>query len=188
MLRNLAPVETTILYVRHGETDWNLARRVQGHTDRPLNDTGRAQAEALAAELAVEAIDAVYSSDLSRAHETARIVAAGHGLDVTVVPDLRERDFGTWEGLTDDEILARFPDARGRPWGDAETPDEMARRVLDALRRIADGHPGQTVLVVGHGGPLRALLRHCGIERNGPIANCHLLRLGSRADVLRVLD
>ncbi len=85
---------TTILLVRHGQTDWNLDRRLQGHTDRPLNDRGREQARALAAELASEPLDAVYSSDLVRAHETARIIAAGRGLDVTAMDDLRERNFG----------------------------------------------------------------------------------------------
>jgi broad specificity phosphatase PhoE len=181
-------VETLILLVRHGETDWNLTRRVQGHTDRPLNDTGRAQARELAARLADEPLDAVYSSDLLRAHETARIIAAGRGLDVTAVPDLRERDFGTWEGLTDDEILTRYPDARERPWGDAETREEMSRRVLEALERIAETHPGKRVLVVAHGGPMRALVRRCGGTADGPIANCHLVRLAAERGVLRLLD
>src|SRR4029079_3482461 len=100
---------TTILLARHGETDWNVERRVQGHSDTPLNDTGRGQARALAEELAGEPIDAVYSSDLVRAHETARLVAEQRGLDVTAIRDLREKHFGTWEGLTDVEIHDRFP-------------------------------------------------------------------------------
>ena len=92
---------TTILLVRHGETDWNLQRRVQGHSDTPLNDNGRAQALALADTLDDVELDAVYASDLARAFETARIVAERRGLTVTSVPGLRERNFGTWEGLTD---------------------------------------------------------------------------------------
>jgi uncharacterized phosphatase len=179
---------TTILLVRHGETDWNLARRVQGHTDRPLNDTGRAQAAALADELAREPVDAVYSSDLARAYETAAAVAARHGLEVTALRDLRERHFGTWEGLTDDEFLERFPHARGQPWGDAETPAEMAERVVGALERIADSHPGQRVVVVAHGGPLRAVLRRCDVAADGDIANCHVLRLEVEGRTLRSLD
>ena len=179
---------TTILLVRHGETDWNLERRVQGHTDRPLNETGRQQARALAAALADEPVDAVFSSDLVRAHETARMVAEPKGLDVTVLPDLREKDFGTWEGLTDVEILSRFPDARGRPWGDGETTDEVSRRVLRALERIAEAHPGGRVVVVAHGGPLRAVRAHCGSSRNGPIANCEVLRLELEDGVLREVD
>jgi broad specificity phosphatase PhoE len=179
---------TTILLARHGETDWNLERRVQGHTDRPLNDVGRAQALALAEELADTRLDAAYSSDLVRAHETARIVAERQGLDVTAVPDLREREFGTWEGLTDREILDRFPQAHNGPWGDGETPEAMSRRVLEALRRIAQTHPGGTVLVVAHGGPLRAVLRSCGVAAEGRIANCHVVRLEAEGQTLRSLD
>ena len=181
-------MQTTILFVRHGETDWNLARRVQGHTDRPLNAAGLEQAEALAAQLAGEPLDAVYSSDLLRAYETARVLAASRELEVRSVPDLRERDFGTWEGLTDEEILARYPEARHAPWGDAETREEMSRRVIAALHRIAEAHPGGRVLVVGHGGPLRALLRHCGGSGDGAIANCHVVRLAAGPDGLRLLD
>jgi broad specificity phosphatase PhoE len=179
---------TTILLVRHGETDWNLERRVQGHTDRPLNETGRAQARALADELAAEEIDVIYSSDLIRAHETARIVAERKGLDVTAIPELRERDFGTWEGLTDDDIVARFPDAHHRAWGDAETKEEMAERVLEALRRIALAHGDSRVLVVSHGGPLRAVLGHCGVDGVGRIVNCQLVRVEVVDGRLRPVD
>jgi broad specificity phosphatase PhoE len=168
---------TTILLVRHGETDWNAQRRVQGHSDTPLNATGRAQAEALAEELGGESIEAVYSSDLLRAHETARIVAGRRGLEVTAIRDLRERHFGTWEGLTDDEILARFPEATSGSWGDGERKEEMIRRVFGALQRIAEAHPGGRVLVVSHGGPLRAVLAHCGVDGVGRIDNCHVVRI-----------
>ncbi len=180
---------TTILLVRHGETDWNVERRVQGHSDTPLNETGRGQARALAAELAGEQIDAVYSSDLLRAHETARIIAEQRGLDVTAIRDLRERHFGTWEGLTDDEIYARYPQVHdGAPWGDAETQEEMARRVLGALLRIAESHPNARVLVVSHGGPLRRVLARCGLESNGRIENCHVVRLEVVDGTLRGVD
>ena len=178
-------METTILLARHGETDWNLNRRVQGQSDTPLNETGRAQAHALADELAGERIDAVYSSDLVRAHETARIVAETRGLDVTADPDLREKHFGTWEGLTDDEILVRFPEARRGPWGDGETTEDVSRRVLAALLRIADGHPGGQVLVIAHGGALRAALVHCGVEPPSAIANGHVARIAVRGGRLR---
>jgi broad specificity phosphatase PhoE len=176
---------TTILLVRHGQTDWNLSRRLQGHTDLPLNERGREQARVLAAELAEEPIDAVYSSDLVRAHETARIVAERHGLDVTAIDDLRERHFGTWEGLSDDEIQTRFPEAAAGVWGDGETREAMARRVFDALQRIADTHPGGHVLVVSHGGPLRVVLRHCGVDGVERIDNCHVVRLEADSGVLR---
>ena len=179
---------TTILLARHGETDWNLNRRVQGHSDTPLNDTGRAQAQALGEELAGERIDAVYSSDLVRAHETARAVAEPRGLGVTAIRDLRERHFGTWEGMTDDEIFARFDPTPDTSWGDGETREEMAERVLDALRRIAATHPGSRVLVVSHGGPLRAVLSHCGVDGVGRIDNCHVVRVEIVDGVLRGVD
>ena len=180
---------TTILLVRHGETDWNVHRRVQGHSDTPLNDTGRAQARALAEELDGERIDAVFSSDLLRAHETARIVAEQRGLDVTAIRDLRERHFGTWEGLTDDEIFTRFPEVReGAPWGDAETQEEMAERVLAALRRISEAHPDQRVLVVSHGGPLRRVLAHCGVDGVDRIDNCHVVRIEVGGRMIRAVD
>lgn len=177
----------TLILARHGETDWNLERRVQGHTDRPLNETGRAQARALAETLRGVPLDAVYASDLSRAYETARVVAEPRGLSVTPLPELREKHFGTWEGLTDEEVLARFPEARGGPWGDTETPDELWRRVGEALRRIGEAHAGAHVLVVTHGGPLRAVLRHCELASDGPIANCQLARIELRDGVLRPL-
>jgi phosphoserine phosphatase len=179
---------TTILLARHGETDWNLNRRVQGHSDTPLNDTGRTQAQALGEELAGERIDAVYSSDLVRAHETARAVAEPRGLSVTAIRDLRERHFGTWEGLTDNEIFARFDPAPDTSWGDGETREEMAARVLDALRRIAAAHPESRVLVVSHGGPLRAVLGHCGVDGVGRIGNCHVVRVEVVDGVLRGVD
>jgi broad specificity phosphatase PhoE len=179
---------TTILLARHGETDWNEQRRVQGHADRSLNETGRAQARALADELEAVPLDAVYSSDLARARETARIVADRLGLPVTTLRELREKHFGTWEGLTDEEVFRRFPSARGGQWGDAETSEEMSGRVLGALRGIAAEHPRGQVLVVAHGGPLRALLRHCKLEPNGAIANCHVLRIEVEDGDFRPVD
>jgi probable phosphoglycerate mutase len=179
---------TTILLARHGETDWNAARRVQGHTDVPLNERGREQARALAEELADEPLEAVYASDLLRAHETARIVAERKGLHVTVLPELRERNFGTWEGLTDVEVFERFPQARTGTWGDAETREELSHRILAALRRIAERHPDGRVLVVAHGGPLRAALSAAGADPAMQIVNCHVSRLAVADGGLQTLD
>ncbi|MGE5273955.1 MAG: histidine phosphatase family protein [Verrucomicrobiota bacterium] len=178
---------TTILLARHGETDWNLEHRWQGQSDTPLNDTGRAQARALAGVLAGEPIDAVYSSDLIRAHETARLVAEPRGLAVTAIRDLRERSFGSVEGMTTDEIQARYPGIE-LPWSDGETREAMAERVLGALRRIADTHPDAHVLVVSHGGPLRAVVTHCGIDGVARIENCHVIRVELRDGILRRAD
>jgi broad specificity phosphatase PhoE len=139
---------TRLLLVRHGETDWNADGRLQGQTDRPLSDFGRRQARQLADELADEELEAIYSSDLSRARETAEIVGERLGLPVVLDPDLREKDWGTWEGLTAVE--------RDRVEFVGETTEEHQERILRALRRISslnatDGR----VLVVTHGGSMR---------------------------------
>jgi broad specificity phosphatase PhoE len=154
---------TTLLLARHGETDWNQARRWQGHADRPLTALGRAQAAALAERLADIELDAVYASDLRRARETAAAVAAEQGLSVIERRDLREVDVGSWEGLTREEAEARFPDgyrrwlAGGTGWDDGETYEQMSARVLAAMGQIAAAHEGGRVLVVSHGGPIRAI-------------------------------
>jgi broad specificity phosphatase PhoE len=154
---------TTILLARHGETDWNAVGRWQGHTDRPLTEQGRRQAAALADRLAKVDIDAVYSSDLLRAVETAEPVAKRLGLPLQTLPELREVDVGTWAGLTRDEVAERFPDGFRRwsewqtGWEDGETYDEMGERVVGAILRLAGEHPGERILVVSHGGAIRAL-------------------------------
>ena len=178
---------TTILLARHGETDWNAEGRVQGHADRPLNEAGIGQARELAEELAGERIDAVYASDLSRALDTARAVAEPRGLSVTPLIGLRERNFGTWEGLLDEEILERFPQAHTGPWGDDETPEQLDTRVFEALLQIAEEHPGGQVLVVSHGGSMRALLRRAGVpvER---IANAHVARIAVEDGTVRAIE
>ncbi len=140
---------TTLLLVRHGETDWNADGRLQGHTDRPLNDYGRRQAARLAEELAGEQIDAVYASDLARARETAEILAERLGLPVVVDAGLREKDWGSWEGLT--------PAERATVEYVGESTGAHRERVLATVRRIAERHPGGHVLVVTHGGSLRRI-------------------------------
>jgi broad specificity phosphatase PhoE len=139
---------TTLLLVRHGETDWNADGRLQGQTDRPLNDFGRRQARQLAKELADEELEAIYASDLVRARETADVVGDRLGLPVVLDADLREKDWGTWEGLTAAE--------RDRVEFVGESTEEHQERILSALRRIADHHPdGGRLLVVTHGGSIR---------------------------------
>jgi len=139
---------TTLLLVRHGETDWNADGRLQGHTDRPLSDFGRRQAQRLADELDGERLEAIYSSDLSRARETAEVVGERLGLSVELDPDLREKDWGNWEGLTAVE--------RDRVEFVGESTEAHQERMLRALRRISERHLGDgTVLVVTHGGSMR---------------------------------
>jgi 2,3-bisphosphoglycerate-dependent phosphoglycerate mutase len=184
---------TTLLLARHGETDWNDARRWQGHADQPLNDTGRAQAAGLAASLAGRMVAAIHSSDLARARETAEIVGERLGLPVVVDPGLREVDVGNWSGVVHDEIpklypagFARWQDG-GQGWEGGESYDAMGARAVAALLRIAEAHEGETVLVVAHGGTIRACraaaeglsyreLREAGLP---PTANCsvHELRV-----------
>jgi len=139
---------TRLLLVRHGETDWNADGRLQGQTDRPLSDFGRSQARQLAGELAEEKLEAIYSSDLARARETAEIVGERIGLPVSLDPDLREKDWGTWEGLTAVE--------RDRVEFVGESTEAHQERILRALRRISELHPDSgNVLVVTHGGSMR---------------------------------
>ena len=170
---------TTLLLVRHGETDWNAERRWQGHADVPLNDRGREQARTLADRLAGERIDAIYTSDLGRARETAEILAARLGVPVVTDPDLREIDVGSREGLTGDQ--------GDRPW-DGETHDAHAARMLGAVHRIAAGHPEERVLVVTHGGSMRRIDEHLGLENSGPFENCAVSAYAHEDGILRALD
>lgn len=161
-----------LLYlVRHGETDWNLAHRIQGSTDIPLNDTGRRQAEKAGMLLARKRWDAILSSPLSRAYETASIIAAATGLSApTTVGELVERNYGEAEGLTDAEIEARFPGETPVPG--REPRSAVVERVLPALMAIAEEHPDQAVIVVGHGGVIRSVLGAVDPEgRHGMISN-----------------
>ena len=154
---------TTIFLARHGESDWNVEKRFQGHSDRPLTERGREQAHALADLLASEKIDAVYTSPLSRALETAEIVAARAGLEPVALPELREVDTGSWSGLSRVDVEARFPEgfarwrSGGSGWEDGETYQQMAERVIGARRTIAEDHADGRVLIISHGGPIRAI-------------------------------
>lgn len=148
---------TTFALVRHGQTDWNAQRRLQGSTDIPLNDVGRGQARDAVAVLSGYEWDAVVSSPLSRAAETAGLIAAGLGLGVDRhVPELTERRFGPAEGLRAGPEL----DALRIPGGfrGAESEDDAASRGLAALEALAEEFRGGRVLVVAHGTLLRVSL------------------------------
>ena len=138
-------METTLFLVRHGETVDNARQIMQGQTQGELNERGKEQARQVARRLADETLDAVVSSDLQRAVQTAEIIAAPHGLTVMTTPLLRERDWGSFTGRY-------IPDLQNEVWpDDIETLDAMkarARRFLDFVR---DNYPGKTVLAVGHG-------------------------------------
>lgn len=145
-----------IALTRHGETEWNLAGRLQGSSDIPLNDTGRAQACASAARFDRDEWHAVVTSPLSRAAETGHIIAAQLGLPVLGTYDtLRERHYGAGEGLTLDDVTRLWPD---RDYTDLEDRHAVAARGLSALETIAREHPGSAVIVVAHGTLIRELL------------------------------
>jgi glucosyl-3-phosphoglycerate phosphatase len=142
---------------RHGQTTWNLEHRFQGQTDIPLDETGEAQAEQAARRLATLRPHALFSSDLSRAQQTAAPLARLTGLPVTLDKDLRERFGGDWEGLTDHEIRERYPAERAT-WNppNGEPTVVVADRMAAALTRVSDTlGDGQLAVVVGHGAALR---------------------------------
>ncbi|PTT59136.1 histidine phosphatase family protein [Arthrobacter sp. HMWF013] len=148
---------TTFALVRHGQTDWNAERRLQGSTDVPLNDVGRGQARDAVATLSAYEWDAIVSSPLSRAAETAHLIAAGLGLSVARhVPELTERSFGPAEGMQAGPELEALRVPGG--FRDAESEDEAASRGLAALENLADEFRGGRVLVVAHGTLLRVSL------------------------------
>ena len=167
---------TRVYLVRHGETEWNATGRWQGFSDVPLNDVGRVQAQLVAQRVQHidESFAAIYSSDLLRAWDTA--VAIGNVLDLQPVaePDLREIDIGWWGGLTREEIeardtgfLARVDQGEDLPRGGAETMTDLYTRASAALERVGAKYAGSTVILVAHGGTVRALLEHA--RKNGAV-------------------
>lgn len=157
---------TKVILVRHGQTLWNLVMKYQGHCDVALTEKGVEQAMLAAQRLASEKITAVYASDLGRALKTAECIAQKHNLLVTAVPELKEINFGEWEGLTYEgansqwteemSLLFTHPDEVIIPGG--ETFREVKERATMALAKIVAQHPDETIVVVSHGGTIRTLL------------------------------
>lgn len=185
---------TEILLIRHGETAWNAERRLQGFLDIGLNAEGQRQATLLALALQGDPLDAVIASDLQRAVDTARPIAAAHGLSLETDPALRERCFGAFEGLLYDEIGHHFPqayqewkarevDARYPPGAQmAETLREFSVRAVAAVMRHAARHPDGRIAIVTHGGVLDCIFREVheiGLDkpRDFEIRNTALNRL-----------
>ena len=179
--------ETTLVVIRHGETAWNREKRMQGTTDTQLSEVGRAQAQALGRRFAGGEFAALYTSDLSRARDTARAIGDHAGREPVVDPRLRERRFGVFEGLTAEEIRARYPVEHARFTSrdpDYEVPGgESARaftgRCLGCLSEIAERHPDGEVIVVTHGLVLDTLYRAAhglahGAPRPVPLINASL--------------
>ncbi|QYF94500.1 histidine phosphatase family protein [Massilia sp. PAMC28688] len=184
---------THILLIRHGETAWNAERRLQGHIDIALNDEGVRQAAALARALAGAPLNAIYASDLKRAHQTAAAVASLHGMPVVMDAGLRERCYGGFEGLLYAEIAERFPrefaawqarDIDGvMPRGTrvAETFRRFYQRCVDTITDIGERHPGQTIALVAHGGVLECAYRAAlglalDTPRDFPVLNASINR------------
>lgn len=173
---------TKILLIRHGETAWNAVRRLQGHTDIPLNEEGERQAQALARALAREPLDAIVCSDLGRALQTAQAVAVHHPhIPLHTDPGLRERGYGAFEGLLYTEIAERYPvefaewQARDvdavMPAGErvAESFRQFYQRCQDGIARWAAQYPEQSILIVAHGGVLECAYRAArGLSIDGP--------------------
>lgn len=169
---------TRIIAVRHGETAWNVDARIQGQLDIALNDTGRWQARRVGHALATETISAVYSSDLGRAHETARCIGEVARIPVSPHPGLRERRFGMFEGKTFDEIHQAWPEhhhnwrkriPEWEPPQGGESLLQLRERVSRTMSDLAARHTGEQIAVVAHGGVLDALYRIAtGQEVNSP--------------------
>lgn len=161
------PLPTRVIAIRHGETAWNVASRVQGQLDVPLNRHGEWQVRRLARAVAEEGITALYSSDLLRAWQTAAAVAGPLGLVAVADVGLRERGFGIFEGLTFQEIRERWPAESERwrrrdpafgPQG-GENLIDFSARCVSAATRLAVAHPGETIALVAHGGVMDCLYR-----------------------------
>ena len=156
-----------IWFVRHGETEWNRTKRYQGHSDIPLNESGRRQAQETASLLAKEPLSAIYASDLKRAVETAEAIAQTHELRVQQKPELRELHFGLWEGLRYEQIMEKWADELSLMYEHPEkgcAPEgegfsELAKRAWPALQAIREAHQEEeAIAVVAHGGTIRVLL------------------------------
>ena len=181
------PIQTRICFIRHGETDWNVAKRIQGHTDIDLNETGRSQALAMAFNAAHHRFHAIYSSDLARARDTAQVLAQREEHEVKLLPQLRERHYGIFQGITAAQGAERHPAAYAHyiardPDYDFESGESMlafAARVAEAIDWMVRHHSGQTIAAVSHAGVLdilyrRATGRPLHTPRDFKIPNCAL--------------
>ena len=184
-----------VIFVRHGETVFNIESRYQGHLDAELSELGRLQSQRVAERLQGEEIAAVYSSDLSRAGDTAQAIAGCHGLKVEIDESLRECAFGEWEGLSVSEIAERYPELYQNYLKDSvtyrapegERLESVQERVVKMVRRIEERHPDDTVVIVTHGGPIRAFFCHAlGASlqtfRKVNLANCSITTFSRDSD------
>jgi probable phosphoglycerate mutase len=160
-------MKTKLILVRHGETEWNVQRKWQGHLDSPLSATGRQQTLALGSRFRNIACTHLYSSDLGRAYQTAQPISEATGLPINTDPALRERSLGIFEGSTSEAMQARYPEEHKRfleaeadyAVPGAESLQQFYERSITAFQDLAGRHLGQTIVVVTHGGCLVNLFR-----------------------------
>lgn len=159
-------MKTNVFLIRHGRTVWNQERRLQGHHDIELDESGIRQAEDLAAffDTSRQSFSHIYSSDLKRASKTAAILAQKLGISSSLSTDLRERDMGEWGGRTIEDICAHYPNwmeirSVGGVFG-IESTQDLAKRMMKKLQGIVNDHPGEWIAVVSHGGAINSVLTH----------------------------
>jgi len=192
-------IDTHLIAIRHGETEWNSEGRYQGHLNSVLNREGLAQAQALGERLAAEPFDLLLSSDLGRALQTASAIAMRSGHEIVVEPRLRERRMGIFQGLTPDEVQARYPDEYARfkshdpdyAIPDGESMRQLYQRSVACFSELAERHAGLTLAVVSHGGVLAMLYRHAkalplDAPRDFPLHNTGINRFRRRGSAWEV--
>jgi broad specificity phosphatase PhoE len=192
-----------IYFIRHGETDWNAQGRVQGHTDIPLNTTGSAQASSLRELLADVPFSAAFSSDLSRARQTAELILHGRSLPIVASCALRERSAGTMEGQSmdkldqgirpfflSDQALSKETYLKTAWHPELETMHAVLERVMDFLLPHLKPDQSNPILVVSHGGVLRSLLDHLSFRprQRWIVANCGFIKIKIEQQALHLLD
>ncbi|WP_321999194.1 histidine phosphatase family protein [Bacillus pumilus] len=165
---------TTICLVRHGETDWNAAKRIQGRTDIPLNDTGKWQAEQTGLYLKDAHWDVVISSPLTRAKETAHLILKHIDAPLVIMDDFIERDYGDAEGMSFEERQKLFPD---KQYPNMEPLETIQDRMVEGIEKVRAAYPNQQVLIVAHGAAIHALLttladEHLGLENTRLVNAC----------------
>ena len=181
---------TKVILIRHGETEWNLSGRWQGHADSALSERGVSQAVALGERMKKESIDHFYTSDLERAQHTSRLVGEPSGWLAEPMESLRERDLGVLEGLTTDEMIDKFPNqykSFRNDGSDYQVPHgesfrQFYERCSQALEEVSFRHSGKRIGLVTHGGFLGAIFRYVlkiplDAERNYVLLNCSVNRL-----------
>ncbi len=195
---------TELLIIRHGQTAWNKVKRLQGHSDIPLNEKGEQQAIALGQTLKHESLNAIIASDMQRATKTAEEIAKWHNLQVKVDRDLRERCYGAFEGLHPEEIALRYPESHAAwhaadpdhvfPPGEreAESPRQFFHRAMAALHRCAAQHPGQKIAVIAHFGIVESAYRAAngiplGNNARMPVLNTSINRFAIGNGEIRLL-